>query len=178
MSQGYVYILTNPSMPGLVKIGQTSRTVDERIAELNRATGVPTDFEVFAAIEVENPVIVETELHTLFANVRENDDREFFRVDPGAVEAAARGMGHKTWQAHEPDDIRWFGMTIALLIGAWIMSGGGFFMIMIGLGVISGGVWYGFKPKHDAVIRNMKREKNNSTGGTKSKSYRDDYRRY
>ena len=35
MTEGIVYVLTNPSMPGMVKIGMTTReTADLRMAEL------------------------------------------------------------------------------------------------------------------------------------------------
>ncbi len=40
-SPGYIYIISNPSMPGLVKIGRTSRDPQTRLRELNSATGVP-----------------------------------------------------------------------------------------------------------------------------------------
>lgn len=40
-----VYVLTNPSMPGLVKIGKTTqKEVSERMTQLY-TTGVPTPFE-------------------------------------------------------------------------------------------------------------------------------------
>lgn len=39
--QGIVYVLTNPSMPGMVKIGMTERSeMDARLKELY-TTGVP-----------------------------------------------------------------------------------------------------------------------------------------
>jgi hypothetical protein len=36
---GYVYILTNPAMPRLVKIGSTILTPDERARQLSSSTG-------------------------------------------------------------------------------------------------------------------------------------------
>lgn len=44
--KGYIYILTNRSMPNLVKIGKTHRSPDERTDELSRATGIATPFDV------------------------------------------------------------------------------------------------------------------------------------
>ena len=41
---GYVYILSNPAMPGLLKIGYTERDVQERVKELSN-TGIPSPFE-------------------------------------------------------------------------------------------------------------------------------------
>lgn len=45
MEYGIVYLLTNPVMPGLVKIGMTLRDeIDARMKELY-TTGVPLPFE-------------------------------------------------------------------------------------------------------------------------------------
>ena len=45
---GYVYIMTNPAMPGLVKIGSTTLLPDERARQLSSSTGVPRPFQVVA----------------------------------------------------------------------------------------------------------------------------------
>ena len=44
MSEGTVYVLTNPAMPGMVKIGKTTRDVTHRLKDLY-STGVPLPFE-------------------------------------------------------------------------------------------------------------------------------------
>ena len=43
---GWVYILTNPAMPNMVKIGFTTRSLEARADELTAATGVPLPFVV------------------------------------------------------------------------------------------------------------------------------------
>lgn len=77
---GYVYILTNISLIGLVKIGFTERDPFARASEL-QTTGVPTPFEVLAAIHVFAPMAVEYRIHHRLAENRVSDSREFFRVD-------------------------------------------------------------------------------------------------
>tara|TARA_R110000824_G_C14953044_1_gene651143 strand:+ start:129 stop:665 length:537 start_codon:yes stop_codon:yes gene_type:complete len=79
MNRGRVYILTNQSMPGLVKIGKTTRSVEQRAAELHQ-TGVPTPFKV--GFDIFTPDCAELELraHEKFAGVRVSDSREFFAV--------------------------------------------------------------------------------------------------
>jgi hypothetical protein len=44
--QGYVYILINPSLKGLLKVGQTKKDPEERAKEISQGTGVPTHYFV------------------------------------------------------------------------------------------------------------------------------------
>jgi hypothetical protein len=77
-----VYVLTNPAMPGLVKIGHTTQEdANVRIGQLY-TTGVPVPFELQFACKVENAEDVEEALHKAFAPNRINLKREFFRIDP------------------------------------------------------------------------------------------------
>ena len=41
---GIVYVLTNPAMPGIVKIGKTHASLGSRLSQLY-STGVPVPFE-------------------------------------------------------------------------------------------------------------------------------------
>ena len=53
MEYGIVYLLTNPVMPGLVKIGMTTqKEIDQRMKELY-TTGVPVPFECKFACKVK-----------------------------------------------------------------------------------------------------------------------------
>lgn len=81
-SLSIVYVLTNPAMPGLVKIGRTSREgANSRIGELY-STGVPVPFQLEFAARVQNAEEVERALHLAFGPNRVNPKREFFRIDP------------------------------------------------------------------------------------------------
>ncbi len=63
---GIVYAATNPMMPGLVKIGGTSReNVQARMDELY-STGVPAPFTCQIVRRVDRYVEVESALHTVF----------------------------------------------------------------------------------------------------------------
>ena len=47
VKKGFVYILTNPSMAGIVKVGMTMKVPTERIKDPDfNATGISTPFEV------------------------------------------------------------------------------------------------------------------------------------
>jgi len=78
MTPGYVYLLINPSMPGLIKIGCTQRDSRARALELYK-TGVPTPFEVAFEVFSEDHKTLEDEIHTQLSAFRINGDREFFR---------------------------------------------------------------------------------------------------
>ena len=79
-----VYILTNPSMPGLIKIGKTEKTAHERAEELY-TTGVPEPFSIAYSIPSQYPEILEDILHKKFKQYRINKDREFFRYSADKV---------------------------------------------------------------------------------------------
>jgi hypothetical protein len=77
-----VYVLTNPAMPGLVKIGRTSQNdTNTRLSQLY-TTGVPVPFELKFACRVQNPEEVEEALHRAFGPQRINPKREFFQIEP------------------------------------------------------------------------------------------------
>ena len=77
-----VYILTNPAMPDLIKIGRTEGTIEDRVRQLNSVPGVPLPFEVFFAAVVEDAIGWERALHEAFDDRRLNPRREFFRLSP------------------------------------------------------------------------------------------------
>ena len=78
---GYVYILTNPVMPGLIKIGKTRLAPADRAAQLH-TTGVPSGFQVEYACHTPDPDAVERAMHDAFGPKRLNDRREFFQIEP------------------------------------------------------------------------------------------------
>ena len=73
-----VYILTNPSMPGLVKIGRTTN-LEARIASLSSPSSVPEPFHIAYAAYVEDAAFVERGLHAAFS-LHRMPGREFFRL--------------------------------------------------------------------------------------------------
>lgn len=84
---GIVYVLTNQAMPGYVKIGKTTTSVDQRILELSRSTAVPLPFECYYACRVANMNQVERAFHDAFGDHRINPKREFFSISPERVVA-------------------------------------------------------------------------------------------
>lgn len=80
--KGIIYILNNPCMPNIIKIGKTNQEdVKLRMAQLY-TTGVPLPFECVYAAVVKDMDKVERALHTAFGPNRLNPRREFFEIDP------------------------------------------------------------------------------------------------
>ena len=81
MAEGIVYVLTNPAMPGMVKISKTGREVEVRLNDLY-TTGVPLPFECEYAARVPDMDKVEKAFHNAFGPYRVNPRRELFSIDP------------------------------------------------------------------------------------------------
>ena len=93
---GIVYVLTNPAMPGLVKIGMTTRdNLDARMKELY-GTGVPVPFECKYACKVKSSdcAKIEKALHTAFAPNRINVNRKFFQKGFYTKERNGKSLRH------------------------------------------------------------------------------------
>ena len=77
---GHVYIMLNPAIPGLVKIGRTRFQTKARARQLY-STGVPKEFIVLWQENVHDSDSVERELHRRFKDSRVNPQREFFEIE-------------------------------------------------------------------------------------------------
>lgn len=85
-----IYILINEAMPGYVKIGKTSTSLEQRVKELSGSTSVPLPFTCFYACTVKDASFVEHQLHDAFDNNRINPHREFFQISPERVVSALK----------------------------------------------------------------------------------------
>ena len=77
-SYGFVYVLDNAFMPGLIKIGCSERSPHARAAELSGGSGVPIDFRVLCYAEFQDFQNVERQMHQWCNAYRVNSRREFF----------------------------------------------------------------------------------------------------
>lgn len=108
MEYGIVYLLTNPVMPGLVKIGMTTQEdIDKRMKELY-TTGVPVPFECQFACRVKKTdcAKIEKALHAAFAPQRINANREFFRIQVEQARAILELFHHEDVTESVSDEIR------------------------------------------------------------------------
>lgn len=70
-------------MPGMIKVGFTTKQVEERVAQLG-GTGIPTPFTIGAQFYVTNPKKTEKKVHNALKKFRTNDQREFFQGELSA----------------------------------------------------------------------------------------------
>lgn len=89
--RGWVYVISNPVIPGLVKIGFSTKDPVLRAEELNH-TGSPDKFVVEYDVLVENPYQVEQQVHQMLIDCRYRDDREFFSCAPETAIMAIRNI--------------------------------------------------------------------------------------
>jgi hypothetical protein len=109
MAKGFIYIMTNPCLQGMVKIGYAT-DVEERRKQLS-TTALPYDYEVYATYETPGK-LEDKKLHKLIDNLnpdlRVSKNREFFIMSPedayGLLESIATISGSldklkKVWDA-------------------------------------------------------------------------------
>lgn len=101
MTDGYIYCFSNPSMPGILKVGMTERTPDIRLSEANASDTwrPPTPYKLEFAKKISNPFQKEKTLHTLLEQYtdRINPRREFFRVSSEEVHKFFELMDGEIW---------------------------------------------------------------------------------
>jgi hypothetical protein len=79
LSVGFIYVLTNESMPNLVKVGLTSHLPEDRAKQLF-STAIPSPFIVAFRQITSHPRAVEKKAHELLSEFRVNKNREFFET--------------------------------------------------------------------------------------------------
>ncbi len=87
MEQGWVYVLVNASMPGLSKVGCTTRAPHDRAAELSGVTGVATPFVVAYEQAFADCHAAERAVHAELdrRGLRVHAKREFFSCAPAEI---------------------------------------------------------------------------------------------
>ena len=83
MAKGYIYIMTNPALKGMVKIGFAAN-VETRRKQLS-TTALPYEYEIYATYETSGN-LEDKKLHKMIDNLnpdlRVTSNREFFVMSP------------------------------------------------------------------------------------------------
>lgn len=81
-SAGWLYVISSPSLPNMVKIGCTRRLVPTiRVKELS-SSSLPYAFRTHGFVFSDNCFELETQMHHYFDDKRVAPDREFFYISP------------------------------------------------------------------------------------------------
>ncbi len=140
---GWVYVLTNPAMPGKCKIGGTSRTATHRARELVAEYGTSAPFVIARRHAVADWFAVEQAAHRMLGDRRlprselfNVSPREASRVIRAAAAAYSRPWLPSVWLRRlvmAPNGRRRYGPP-------WRRRGTNWIPIMLGLAIVAGGV--------------------------------------
>ena len=104
-----IYVLSNPAMEGLLKIGKTTKDLKQRMGELYD-TGVPFPFRCEHARKVDDADELEKWLQRILRN-RVNPKREFYQLDVEDVINALQGHGEDVTPAPSSPDSHGTGVS-------------------------------------------------------------------
>ncbi len=91
----WVYVLSNPTQPGLLKIGYTKKPPEERAKQISSATGVALPYKVEWAYQCFNGEMVEREVHHKLKAQRVNNSKEFFQISLEEAKETINLIGNK-----------------------------------------------------------------------------------
>lgn len=79
---GWLYVISSPSLPGLVKLGATRRLNPTiRVKELS-SSSLPEPFHAHCFVFSDDCFELENNIHKYFDKERVNPNREFFHIEP------------------------------------------------------------------------------------------------
>ncbi len=91
----WVYILSNPTQPGLLKIGYTKKLPEERAKQISSATGVALPYKVEWAFHCYDGFGLEQEVHHKLDANRVNGNREFFQISLEEAKETVQELGER-----------------------------------------------------------------------------------
>ena len=91
----YIYILSNPVMPDIFKIGYTKYHPEKRATQISRSTGVPLPYKVEYAFKCHDGELLEKEIHRHLDYCRVNSDREYFNIPLEEAQIIIEKLGKK-----------------------------------------------------------------------------------
>ena len=91
----WVYVLVNKTMPGICKIGMTTTSVQQRVKEINKATGVVSPWFPVFKYKCINSRVLEKAVHEKLQSLgyRVNPKREGFEIDSNTAIELIKELG-------------------------------------------------------------------------------------
>lgn len=78
---GFIYVLSNPSMPDVYKVGRSKHGGEHRAKQLSSTTSMPLPFKCEFQIYDTDCIQFEQIVHDRLDDYRVNENREFFKLD-------------------------------------------------------------------------------------------------
>jgi hypothetical protein len=97
-AEGYIYCMSNPSMEGLYKIGETNNP-EARRKELSSASGVPEPYIIEFAKKVIDYKAKEKAIHTFLGDFRYN--KEFFKLSKEVIKNLFNILPGDEWKEED-----------------------------------------------------------------------------
>jgi len=93
----WIYVLVNRLMPGVIKIGMTTTSVNQRVKEINQATGVIDKWFPVSKYKCVHSHDLEQEVHRFLEDRghRINPNREGFDLDVETAVEIIKELGRK-----------------------------------------------------------------------------------
>ena len=89
----WVYVLSNPALPNMLKIGYTKNDPHIRAKQISASTGVALPYKVEWAFQCFNGEQLEQEVHRELETYRVNQNREFFDIPLVEAQEAIEKLG-------------------------------------------------------------------------------------
>lgn len=82
---GFIYVLSNPALPGQLKVGQTRNSIRERVGQLNASSSIPKKFIVEYHAELKDDVVyvIEQAAHAELDRLGFHYGKEYFKCSVG-----------------------------------------------------------------------------------------------
>ena len=102
---GWLYVISSPSLPNMVKIGCTRRLSPTiRVKELS-SSSLPFPFKTHGFVFSDNCFDLESRMHCYFDDKRVSEDREFFYITPKeAIDVLKNKFNQEVHFESEDDD--------------------------------------------------------------------------
>ena len=107
MSEGYIYALQNESLKGILKVGNTTRSIPERVSELSHSPSIPTLFKCVYWAKVRYAANYEAHVHVRLQSRKVG--KEFFRLtaeEAQIIISQVVGDNLIHDKLHKPEDVK------------------------------------------------------------------------
>ena len=120
MKKGYVYVLSNPAMPGYFKVGETKYHPNEQRVKGLDNTSVPLPFELEYFVHVADRKATEAATHDFLDKYRTRPRREFFSKGGISRGDVMRAVDKCANVRRKSGGLGWIWIALVVVLGAGV----------------------------------------------------------